>query len=251
MRNSEAKEPGTRAVWGLGSTIAWGVVIAIVYFSAQTVGIVAYIAITHPDYVPGDSEGLYRDYLSDGMALSWGMIGSTIVCLAMVLVAIKLKKRSSIASYLGLRAVGFRRFGYWLIALILLEIAFELLHSLLSQPLNPEFVRYLSDAASHTWLLWLAIVLAAPLSEEVLFRGFLFTGLKASIVGPAGAIAMTSLFWATLHLQYDFLGMIHVFTVGILLGLARHKTGSILLTFNLHALLNLGAMIFTGTAAGT
>ena len=45
--------------------------------------------------------------------------------------------------------------------------------------------------------------------------------------------------------------MVFIFLIGILFGMARYKTGSILLTFMLHASMNLSAMLLTAfTLAG-
>ena len=65
------------------------------------------------------------------------------------------------------------------------------------------------------------------------------------MLGPAVAITLTALVWAGFHLQYDYLQMGFIFVIGILLGMARYKSGSILLTFGLHASMNAGAMLLT------
>src|SRR5438477_379116 len=52
-------------------------------------------------------------------------------------------------------------------------------------------------------LCFLAVVIVAPISEEVAFRGFLFRGLSASWLGASGAIIATSAAWAAMHVQYD------------------------------------------------
>ena len=46
-----------------------------------------------------------------------------------------------------------------------------------------------------------------------------------------------------MHLQYNSYELIFVFILGLILGVARVKTGSTLLTFLLHSLVNLAAMI--------
>ena len=56
-------------------------------------------------------------------------------------------------------------------------------------------------------LLILAVVVAAPVREEVLFRGFLFKGIAASRWGPIAAILISSTIWALIHVQYDPFGI--------------------------------------------
>jgi len=70
-------------------------------------------------------------------------------------------------------------------------------------------------------LLWFAIIVMAPLFEESLFRGFLIAGMQRSRIG---AILIT-----LIHLQYEAFYLVYIFIGGILLGIARVKTGSLLL----------------------
>jgi hypothetical protein len=87
------------------------------------------------------------------------------------------------------------------------------------------------------------LVLVAPLSEELFFRGFLFAGVLHSPLGSWGAVGLTSLAWAATHLQYDLYGMATVFAGGLLLGYARLRTGSIVPGLLMHALMNLLATL--------
>jgi hypothetical protein len=96
-------------------------------------------------------------------------------------------------------------------------------------------------------LLWLAVVVAAPLGEETLFRGFLFKGILHSRLGGAGAIVLTALIWAVLHRQYDLFDMANVFAAGLLFGYARLLTNSIYPCLLMHALMNLIATIQVAT----
>jgi uncharacterized protein len=92
-------------------------------------------------------------------------------------------------------------------------------------------------------LLWLATVVFAPVFEESFFRGFVFAGLRRSVLGPTGTIILTSLVFAALHLQYDFYGVATVFVLGLFLGIVRERSGSLWSTILLHATWNLAGMI--------
>ena len=46
-----------------------------------------------------------------------------------------------------------------------------------------------------------AFVVLAPVGEETLFRGFLYKGIAASRAGPIGAIMVSSLVFALLHVN--------------------------------------------------
>ena len=88
-------------------------------------------------------------------------------------------------------------------------------------------------------LLWLAVVVAGPIVEEALFRGFFFRGIQCSKLGAPGAIIITSVLWSALHLQYDTFEIATIFVFGLLLGCVRWQTGSLYLTIILHSLSNL------------
>jgi len=83
------------------------------------------------------------------------------------------------------------------------------------------------ETASVAPLLWVALIAAAPLFEEVFFRGFLFEGFQHSKLGPIGTVWLTSLGWTVLHLQYGTYELGTIFVLGILFGVARLKTRSI------------------------
>jgi membrane protease YdiL (CAAX protease family) len=74
-------------------------------------------------------------------------------------------------------------------------------------------------------LFWGSNVLFTPISEEILFRGFLYRGLAQSGVGPAGAILATSAVFALVHGDGGM--MIWHFSCGSLFGILRWRTGSL------------------------
>jgi membrane protease YdiL (CAAX protease family) len=62
---------------------------------------------------------------------------------------------------------------------------------------------------------------------------------------PAGAIVLSSLAWTVLHIQYDLFFLGEVFSIGVLFGYLRYRTGSLWLTILLHGLNNLAATVQT------
>jgi hypothetical protein len=92
-------------------------------------------------------------------------------------------------------------------------------------------------------LLWLAVLVAAPLAEETLFRGFLFEGLRHSRIRASGAVIFSSVWWASIHIQYDIVGMASVFVLGLFLGCVRLRTQSLIATMCLHCFANLIATL--------
>jgi CAAX protease family protein len=100
------------------------------------------------------------------------------------------------------------------------------------------------------WVLWLAGAVAAPITEEIFFRGFLFKGLAASRLRWYGAAVITSLLWAASHSQYDWYGIFAIFAFGLILGTVRAMTNSTLLTIWLHGLVNVLALAEMAIALG-
>ena len=59
------------------------------------------------------------------------------------------------------------------------------------------------------------------------------------------AIIVISILWAVLHIQYDWTGVLQIFIIGLFLGWMRWRSGSLVLTFLLHALFNLEGTLET------
>jgi hypothetical protein len=88
----------------------------------------------------------------------------------------------------------------------------------------------------------LAVAVAGPVLEELVFRGMLFGLLLRTRLGAAGAILLTSLAWAPLHWDYSWQVIFIIFGEGLILGLARWRTGSLYVPIGLHIAWNLYAV---------
>jgi membrane protease YdiL (CAAX protease family) len=236
------------SVWGLAATLVWGSLIAIVFLLAQVFGLALFIGMQHPGIEAAEIEQILPTYHYNGVAVALATFMSLLFCLPLVIAAVKLKKGSSLVHYLGLRLVPAPVFVSCLLVVAGLIGAYDLLTWLLGREMVPDFSVAIYLSAEGSWFFLAAIVLAAPLLEEIFFRGFLFTGLAASFVGPAGAVLLTSFAWTAIHVQYEIYWLINIFVIGVALGVARYLTGSVLLTFVLHALINLAAMVVTALA---
>jgi CAAX protease family protein len=82
---------------------------------------------------------------------------------------------------------------------------------------------------------WIIVVVKAPVTEEIIFRGFLQRGWSESSIGTVSAIFLSTLVFAVVHTQYALSGIAVVFLTGLVLSLIRWWTGSVLLTIVLHA----------------
>jgi putative transcription antitermination factor YqgF len=141
-----------------------------------------------------------------------------------------------------------RNFAVGLIALIVLVTAWDLLSRALGREVTAAFmvdVLKSAQADNAVWLLVLAFCVAAPVTEELFVRGFLFRGWAESWLRPVGAILLSSLVWTAMHLQYDWFFFAEIMSIGVLFGYLRYRTGSTWLTVVLHAINNLAATIQT------
>jgi CAAX protease family protein len=89
------------------------------------------------------------------------------------------------------------------------------------------------------WVLALLVVgLGAPLSEELLFRGFLLSALARSRLGFAGAALVTTFLWTALHAGYSAAGLLEVLLIGLFFSWLLWRTGSLLVPIFCHAFYN-------------
>ena len=98
-------------------------------------------------------------------------------------------------------------------------------------------------------LFLLNTIILAPVTEEVLFRGFLLPSWSRSSIGPIGAVAATSVIFGAMHIQYGICGMIAVGLAGCVYGWLRLRSGSLLPPILAHCVGN--AIATFGFAAGT
>jgi membrane protease YdiL (CAAX protease family) len=187
-------------------------------------------------------ERLGETLQSNGMVISLTTIATFLVCSPLIVVVVRLKKNSNIKQYLGLHAISLKTAILWSLVIVIVTFSFSLVVYGFDIKTNLEFLFKAYRSMKSPWPLWLAIVIAAPVFEELFFRGFLYTGFAKSFIGPYGAVFLTTLVFAVIHIQYDLLGMTMVFVVGLILGFARLLSGSVLLTIGLHSLYNMIAL---------
>lgn len=97
------------------------------------------------------------------------------------------------------------------------------------------------------WVTLLSVSVFAPLFEEWLCRGIVLRGLLHNKMNPAGAIAVSAVFFAILHLNPW--QAIPAFVLGSLFGYVYYKTGSLKLTMLMHCANNTLAAVLSHTPA--
>jgi membrane protease YdiL (CAAX protease family) len=228
----------TQAVKRLGywATIAWAVVAFLV---GQFVPI-AFLLLWK-------SGEFYSSAPYDGRTVTLFILISNPITIAVLIFAVW-RRRVDIADYLGLVRAEANYVTTGINLLIVLIAASDALLFVCGQPLVTQFqLQSYTSAIAEGWrpALLVAAIIVAPAGEEIMFRGFLFRGFVTSERSGWPAIAIISILWAALHVQYDLFGAAEIFVIGLFLGWVRWRSGSLLLTFLLHALFNLEASLET------
>jgi len=231
------------AHWGFWATVIWGGVISVLFVLLQVVTIVVVAVFQKGNVSESELTALLISAGENGHFLSIATFVTTIACCGLIVGVIKLKKGSVLTEYLCIRSVPLKVALRWIGLLAGFIVLSDLITTLLGRPIVPDFMSAVYATASPVWILWLALIVAAPLFEETFFRGFLFRGLESSFMGPIGSILLTAGLWAVIHIQYDAYGVATIFFFGLLLGAARVLTGSLLVPLGLHAGASLVATI--------
>lgn len=229
--------------WKSIGTILWGFAITLVFVIVQTAVSIGYVLLTRNVQDEKQLVGMLESLGTDGQVAAIATIVTSVICIPIILGVIKIKKSSIISEYLALRPVSFKTAVPWFGLLALFLLASDAISSFRGRPIVTEFMELTYLSADPVWVLWVALVVAAPLFEETFFRGFLYTGLATGPTGPWGAIVISSAVWASIHLQYDLFEIGVIFLFGILLGVARMRCGSLLVPLGMHAAANFAASV--------
>jgi len=221
--------------WGPATTVAWTV-------TALMLGVV--VATAFYGIWTGGEQRPASNY--DGVVIAFGTFISVPMQIGVVVFAAQLRRWPPVI-YLSLVPARRVELIIALFSVLALNAMFDGILYLSGRDIVPAFqVEAWKTAADAGWLLWLlvAIIVVAPIGEEVIFRGFLFRGL-ARPGWEVHAIGGIALAWALLHIQYDWLGTAQIFLAGLVLGWFRWASGSTLLTIAMHVLINLQSMFET------
>jgi len=245
IENQKPARPtsGGPAPWGFWATIGFALVIGSVYVFIQTIVVVAFIVAAKLRDANFDFDRVIKSIGSNGFCLAVATCVSYPFVIALTVLFAKIRKTITVKQYLCLHRVTWKELGKWSLVVLLFVICHDTLIFLLHKPIVPDVMTDAYKTAYFTPLLLLALMVMAPVSEELFFRGFLFKGIESSKLGPPGAIIITALAWSVMHLQYNIYGIAGLFVGGLLLGFARVRSNSIYPPIVMHALQNLIATI--------
>ncbi len=236
-------------VWKFWGTALWGLFIFAGMFVGQA-AVIAFLVLKQGG--PFDMATAIH-VVAGGLTISLSVIMGLPAVLAAAWIAIR-PTRTPFADYLALRWTSWSNLLIGIVSLALLVGGWDMVSRALGREVTPGFMGEVLKSAQADGALWLLVVafcIAAPLSEEILSRGFLYRGWSESRLGVVGAIVLSSLAWTSLHLQYDWFFFGEIFSIGLLLGYLRYRSNSTWLTIVLHGLNNFAATAQTFWLAGS
>lgn len=225
-------------IWGYWTTLGWSIVAFLV---GQFAGFGVLLWLRG-----GDWDSVLQTPF-DGVLVTIFIAIANPVTIAVLAIAVRIA-RSDLYDYFALKWPVARDLKLGIGMLVVLIAAGDALLYLSGRDVVTAFqVQSYTTAAAAGWLpaMFAAAILIAPAGEEAVFRGFLFRGWTRSPRAVWPAIVLISILWAMLHIQYDWAGVLQIFVIGLFLGWMRWRSGSLLLTFLLHALFNLEGTLET------
>ncbi len=230
-------------LWGFWAMLVWSVLLTLLFIGMQTLG-AGWVISQQTQLDPGLAPvTLIERIENNGTAVTIATLLSSTACIAGILGIAALRKSGSPWAFLQIRAPELRQLGLWLLITLGVIVGMDSLKGILGLEIVPQFSIDIYTTADSLPLLYLAVVILAPLYEEMMFRGFLLQRLHYSWLGSGGALWITALIWAAIHTQYDLINVLTIVLFGLLLGLAQLRTQCLVIPMTMHILNNLISML--------
>ncbi|HSX44549.1 MAG TPA: type II CAAX endopeptidase family protein [Candidatus Saccharimonadales bacterium] len=231
--------------------LSWGPLTAIwfsifIYFAAQFAGALIMLGYTHAQ---GWSKGRTTEWLNHS---SYAQFFFVLLVEAITLLGLWwfLKGRHAKPADIGLKRpkwidIAYALTGFGVYFLIFIVSLTALKHVFIGLNTNQKQDLGFNTSASGLALatIFVALVILPPLVEEILVRGFLYTGLRSKLPVVVAAL-ITSVMFATAHLQFGsgtpllWSAAIDTFTLSLVLVYLRQKTDRLWASIMLHMLKN-------------
>lgn len=236
----EVVPPRRIATW---LVVVFSLLIAVAYLVGNTVavaGIIAFETFANPAF--NMTEWSETADL-DGIVVAACTLCSMLIAVPLMILCAYYQKEVSVWEYLALRKVSWRTCLRWVGVTLLLLACSDLLTIFIGEEVVGDFMRDVYTSCNGSPWLWVALIIAAPVTEECMFRGFMFTGLRTSALGNIGTAIVTSVLWALIHQQYGWYQIATIFVCGLLFSYVRVRTNSIVPCLFMHAAINLVAAL--------
>ena len=182
------------------------------------------------------------DLMFNGDLIAQVAIWSGAICTLLIVLTVRWWKRGLTAQFLGLRMPHWKQALLWLGVFVLLGLAIELLAHFVPAFRTNFMEQVIASTSNIAWLI-LGVGIIAPVFEEFLLRGLLFGSMR-HMFEEHTTVALTAGVFALMHMQYDAAVMLLILPMGVVLGYARSRSGSILVPILLHTVNNLVTVLF-------
>ncbi|MEL0082477.1 MAG: CPBP family intramembrane glutamic endopeptidase [Gammaproteobacteria bacterium] len=239
LPSSPAPDRGGSTPWSAGQTLAFAgaIAIALPFLNMVVAMLMAgFAAAENSDF---NQQLFYLNLRENGQYLTVASLVANGFIVWAVLRLIRLRGSVSWPRYLAIRPASATAWITALAGTLVLLVVSQWIGDWMQRPLYPDFLIEVYRSAQPLPLFWLVVVALSPIAEEVYFRGFIFIGLRNSLLGVSGAIIVTALLWSIIHLQYDFYDKSLIFIWGLFLGWLRFRYNTLVLPVLMHCLVNL------------
>lgn len=221
------------------TTVLWTIFLLGVLVIGQYFPIVTYMLTEGMPLTPTSFVNFVEPMKYDVRLLFLSAFGGLLFVLPALWFLVKKVQNESLKEGLYLYRSSFLSYLIWFFVLILTAIGLGMLLQLIGMEKRPEFMLNLEyPTLLHKVLLLIAVVIIAPLIEELIFRGFLHKRFAGTFLGIHGAIFITAFIWAIIHIQYEAVYVFVIFFMGIIFGYARVITSSLYIPMMMHGVMN-------------
>lgn len=185
------------------------------------------------------------DEIGVGSLVTGGLVQAGL-CAAIL--AVLIMRRHPIGRIMGLNAMPFGRQMAWSFFFLAASLPLMDLLSRVSISLHGgepapqaivDFARSVESPEGQMAVILFAVIVA-PVTEEFLFRGFLYPALKSSL-GPFFAIMLSSALFGMIHMNAQ--AALPLGALGFVMALAYERTGSLLAPMTVHAMFNAASLV--------
>lgn len=243
-------EPGRPPGLEFAMGVALFAFIMVAFFVVQSIALVKGVLARTPDFADRSfsfswlSDPVFQErlrelqYNGDLVGMESALSGG--VCSALILFMCWRWKRTQVSTLLGLRLPKPIAFLKWFAVFAAIMLGIELLAQNVPA-FETDFMEKVIGSTTNWPLLIIGVVILGPLFEELLLRGLLFGSLR-HIADEHISIAISAGVFALMHLQYSLPVMLLILPMGVALGYARVRSGSIWVPVVIH-MLNNGASV--------
>lgn len=241
-KTAKAEMTLPRATWGPVAAI---LVAVGVYFGGQILG---GILVALAPLSLGWSEQRINEWFTNSTIAQFLMI-LALEAMTLLLLYAFMRYRKATLAMIGLIKPRLRDIGYALVGfamylpvyLGLISILMSVIPSLDVE--QKQQIGFEQAAGAELILVFVALVVLVPITEEILVRGFLYSGLRSKLSKLPAAL-ITSVLFGLAHLQLSsgepplWIAAIDTFTLSLVLIYLRELTGGLWASIGLHALKN-------------